>query len=502
MSAVSTYNVGLGLLFPGQNDDPAVDGEMSGYPQDPSFYATSYVAQGKPAVLENSVDMSIAECECSSTFPSSSYGQFCVPRISRSEGEPSPSPTMPMNPSFLSPRLSEDYSESRMSSRFHAVRSQSSSASMMVPPSFSVYANTHLSPSTATFADTPIASPMQPAMQDSDSYAYFHSTPVISTNDEIPSGFASPSVLQHSPDHAPADYYSQRPLVSPPVTPMAQHTPYATPLSADSLKMEFDERSVEYPLSPYTSTYYSQHLFPPQPDIGRRPVSAGRQMPQRDLYAHANLIPLKRTVSLNSSRYGKSSSPLRSSPSLSPPSSKRPAYSKWTREEDEMLRHAISVHGTSKWSLVASLVPGRTAMQCSTRWQGALNTAIHKGKWEPEEDRILIAAVEKWRAEHLPRSPSSEDLDDEEEHSEVIPWGVIATMLPRRRTGIQCQARWSEALDPTIRKGKWTTEEDEMLFKGVEEFGQCWIKVSSRVKGRTQRQIRTRWMQIRGREKS
>jgi hypothetical protein len=497
MSAVTTYNVGLGLSFAGQNDESTVDGEMTGYPQDPSFYSASYVTPGTLAPLEGSIDMSSADYESS---PALSNGQFYVPRVARSEGEPCPSPNMPVNPSFMSPRFNNDYPPSRMASRFHAVRSLSSSASMMAPPSFSPYQNSHLLPSPAVFADSPIASPMPPTIQESDSYAYFHSTPVISTPNGIHSGYASPSVLQQSPENVPIDYYGS-PLVSPPITPMEQHTPYATPLSSNSFKSEFDERSIEYPMSPYTPTY-SQHLFPPQPDIGRRPVSAGRQMPQRDLYAHAGLFPLKRAASLNSSRYGKSMSPPRSSPSLSPPGTRRPAYSKWTPEEDDMLRNAISVHGTSKWSLVASLVPGRTAMQCSTRWQGALNTTIHKGKWEAEEDRILIAAVEKWRTEHPPRSPVSGDSDDDEEQSEGIPWGVIAAMLPRRRTGIQCQARWSEALDPTIRKGKWTAEEDEMLFKGVEEFGQCWIKVSSRVKGRTQRQIRTRWMQIRGREKS
>ena len=43
-------------------------------------------------------------------------------------------------------------------------------------------------------------------------------------------------------------------------------------------------------------------------------------------------------------------------------------------------------------------------------------------------------------------------------------------------------------------------EEDEMLYKDVEEYGKCWIKVASRVRGRTQRQIRIRWMQILRRE--
>jgi len=294
--------------------------------------------------------------------------------------------------------------------------------------------------------------------------------------------------------------------VSPPITPMEPNTSFAAQMPSPTIKIEVD-RYVEYPMSPFTPTYpQHQHLKLPAPDNSRRPVSAGRLHSGDPYYVTGTSSPelgLKRSVSLNSSRYARErelSSP-RSNPSPSPPNGKRPAYSKWTAEEDEQLRNAIALHGTSKWSVVAAMVPGRTAMQCSTRWQGALNTTIHKGKWEAEEDRILVAAVEKWRAEHPPQSPAY-DSDDDDDRTETIPWGLIATMLPRRRTGIQCQARWSEALDPTVRKGKWTAEEDEMLFNGVNEFGQCWIKVASMVHGRTQRQIRTRWMQIRGRERS
>jgi hypothetical protein len=52
---------------------------------------------------------------------------------------------------------------------------------------------------------------------------------------------------------------------------------------------------------------------------------------------------------------------------------KRPStYSRWTLEEDELLRQAVQLHGPHKWSLIASHVPNRTPMQCSTRWLGAL----------------------------------------------------------------------------------------------------------------------------------
>ena len=52
---------------------------------------------------------------------------------------------------------------------------------------------------------------------------------------------------------------------------------------------------------------------------------------------------------------------------------KRPStYSRWTTEEDELLKQAVQLHGPHKWSLIASHVPNRTPMQCSTRWLGAL----------------------------------------------------------------------------------------------------------------------------------
>lgn len=76
-----------------------------------------------------------------------------------------------------------------------------------------------------------------------------------------------------------------------------------------------------------------------------------------------------------------------------------------------------------------------------------------------------------------------------------LPWSRIAQYIPNR-TGIQCQARWTEALDPSVRKGRWRKEEDDMLKIGVDRFGCCWIRVAGSIPGRTQRQCRTRWNQI------
>ncbi|GAN11313.1 conserved hypothetical protein [Mucor ambiguus] len=159
-----------------------------------------------------------------------------------------------------------------------------------------------------------------------------------------------------------------------------------------------------------------------------------------------------------------------------------PFYCRWTEEEDKLLFEAVDMHGPHKWSLIARHIPGRTPVQCSTRWLGALNPHVHKGRWSKEEDEALTSAVKP----HLNDASMTEDN---------LPWSRIAQYIPNR-TGIQCQARWTEALDPSVRKGRWRKEEDDMLKIGVERFGCCWIRVAGSIPGRTQRQCRTRWNQI------
>ncbi|GAN06465.1 hypothetical protein MAM1_0124d05949 [Mucor ambiguus] len=155
-------------------------------------------------------------------------------------------------------------------------------------------------------------------------------------------------------------------------------------------------------------------------------------------------------------------------------------YCRWTNEEDLLLSKAVAQHGPHKWTLVSKLIPGRTAVQCSTRWFGALNPNVHKGKWSKHEDQALTKAV------HYYQTITS---------ITVLPWNRIAENIPHR-TGIQCQARWTEALDPAVRKGRWHPDEDKQLEAAITKYGCCWIRVASMIPTRTQRQCRTRWNQI------
>lgn len=100
------------------------------------------------------------------------------------------------------------------------------------------------------------------------------------------------------------------------------------------------------------------------------------------------------------------------------------------------------------------------------------STQKEKIAWTVEEDEILRRAVEQ----HNGRG-----------------WKLVAEQLPGR-THSQAAHRWQKVLDPKIKKGSWTMEEDEQLHQAVEEIGEGhWSRVAERVLNRNGKQCRERW---------
>ncbi|KAI9300232.1 Homeodomain-like protein [Cunninghamella echinulata] len=112
---------------------------------------------------------------------------------------------------------------------------------------------------------------------------------------------------------------------------------------------------------------------------------------------------------------------------------------------------------------------------------------VHKGRWSTEEDEILLEAVQTYLKKKISVSE--------------LPWNQIADCIPNR-TSVQCQSRYTEALDPMIRKGRWDKYEDELLHEAILKVGCCWIRVADCIPSRTQRQCRTRWNQIKNTRQS
>ena len=97
-----------------------------------------------------------------------------------------------------------------------------------------------------------------------------------------------------------------------------------------------------------------------------------------------------------------------------------------------------------------------------------------KRPWSTEEDAELLRLVK------------TQDLSR-------IKWSKIAKGLGGGRLGTRCRERYYNQLDPTIKRGSYTAEEDEKICAEVADMGTKWVKIAALLPGRTENQIKTRW---------
>ena len=156
----------------------------------------------------------------------------------------------------------------------------------------------------------------------------------------------------------------------------------------------------------------------------------------------------------------------------------------WTEAEDDALvALAEATSQTRDWIEVAEKLHAkkktpnglvRTPHQCAVRYQSEWNPSLVKSSWSEDED----AFIRKWVKENGAGN-----------------WTKLARLLPGH-TGQQLLHRWRR-LQPTRRKGAWTTEEDEALRVAVSAYREGerikWSRVSSQIPTRTDVQCRERW---------
>ncbi|EFC50340.1 myb transcription factor [Naegleria gruberi] len=152
----------------------------------------------------------------------------------------------------------------------------------------------------------------------------------------------------------------------------------------------------------------------------------------------------------------------------------------WSKEEDINLLYVADDSKGHDWSKISNKLYEtqplkRRPIHCFRRYQRSLNTNMMRSKWTEEEDRKLMEAVKSFGEKN---------------------WQQIANQL-EERTGQQCLHRWMKTLNPAIKRGRWTVEEDKRLLMAVNAYpSNNWVLVNRHTPGRTDVQCRERWCNI------
>ncbi|XP_066111827.1 snRNA-activating protein complex subunit 4 isoform X2 [Saccopteryx bilineata] len=148
----------------------------------------------------------------------------------------------------------------------------------------------------------------------------------------------------------------------------------------------------------------------------------------------------------------------------------------WTGQELDRLQAIAAEHDHLHWQEIAEeLGTSRSAFQCLQQFQQH-NRAFKRREWTEEEDRMLTQLVQEMRV------------------GSHIPYRRIVYYM-EGRDSMQLIYRWTKSLDPSLKKGLWSPEEDAKLLQAVAKYGeQEWYKIRAEVPGRSDAQCRDRYL--------
>ncbi|XP_027156275.1 transcription factor MYB15-like [Coffea eugenioides] len=97
---------------------------------------------------------------------------------------------------------------------------------------------------------------------------------------------------------------------------------------------------------------------------------------------------------------------------------------------------------------------------------------MKKGAWSEEEDNKLRAYVLRYGHWN---------------------WRQLPKFAGLSRCGKSCRLRWMNYLKPGVRRGKYTIEEEGLIIKLHEQYGNRWSTIAAKLPARTDNDIKNHW---------
>ena len=127
----------------------------------------------------------------------------------------------------------------------------------------------------------------------------------------------------------------------------------------------------------------------------------------------------------------------------------------------------------------------------------ASSAVVCTGRWTNEEDERLKKAVTDVLADsgfQLDDHAGGNNANVGPENLPTINWVDVAKFV-ETRSRQQCLHRWNKSVCPFLKRGKFSSKEDELLVAAVEKHGTGnWRLVKGEVPGRSDVQCRERYL--------
>jgi hypothetical protein len=133
---------------------------------------------------------------------------------------------------------------------------------------------------------------------------------------------------------------------------------------------------------------------------------------------------------------------------------KKKRVNSWTAMEDKLLLIISRNFGYQNWKEISKNFPGKSYVQCYSRFKRIRPNGIN-GFWTEEEDQRLLSLYDTYGRD----------------------WKMISIHM-LSRSSKQIRDRFINSLDPKLNKTKFTSKEDDIIIKAYKRLGSKWTRIA------------------------